>query len=778
MKNKQVVPNWVIGLIITPVFLFCLANDRFDFTRSFETKAFDLMARSVASDERNPDIELVVITDDDLSEFGHFPWPRDIFRQAIRNLVLAGAKVIALNMLFQESEEGLGLEVVSRLKGRYETLGLEKGEGGTAFYKDLSDALADLDGDARLCEAVRKAGNVILPVHFDSPISGDGDLDPPEFIVRHAFKRIEGADQDHAEPTLIFRSKLSPLLPSLANAAAGIGHINFFPDQDRTIRSQVHVLGYLKDTYFPSFPLAIVRLFKGLKDKDILVCPGKEIQLRLSPSYLTEVPVIDEQMRTLINWGRGPGVAFHRTPFASVFKNQVKTSLFMDKIVIIGPTASSIANRFRTPIFNELSETEITANSVANLLNQTSYSRPVWAGSVEIAVVIIFGLFLVFLLPQLKILAGAITTMALVVGYIGGCTYLLHSSDFCLRVTPPVFFLAAGFFLVISNSFWTLKRPGRDIPGSDSVQDEDIQSPAREEPQQTVVNTSVHEPAITRLGPYEVIEEIGANSMGVAYRGKDPQMDRPVIIETVDLSEFDEDVQDEIKSCLFQEAESRSLPAHPNISAIYDYGEEHDLTYVVMEYFDGEALKEHLSPVNLLSLRDALDVMAQVSDALDYFHSKGIVHLDIKPANILWDKKTSDVKVTGLGISTIASLYKTQTGADGVETAYLSPEQVSGKKVDGRSDIFSSGVVLFEILTGRKPFIEEDLTLLMLKIARERHASPKGINPVIPTVVERIIDKALEKDPDKRYQKAGHMASHLSQVVLKIDEVLSHKRPT
>ena len=398
MKNKQVVPNWIIGVIITPVFLFCLANDRVDFTKFFEAKAFDLMARSVASDERNPDIELIVITDDDLSELGNFPWPRDIFAQAIRNLVLAGAKVIALNMLFQESEEGLGLEVVSRLKGRYETLGLEKGKGGTAFYKDLSDALEDLDGDARLCEAVRKAGNVILPVHFDSPISGDGDLDPPEFIVRHAFKRIQEADQDHAEPTLIFRSKLSPLLPSLANASAGIGHINLFPDQDRTIRSQVHVLGYLKDTYFPSFPLAIVKFYKGLKDKDILVCPGKEIQLRLSPSCLTEVPVIDEQMRTLINWGRGPGVAFHRTPFASVLKNQVKTSLFMDKIVIIGPTASSIANQFRTPIFNELSETEIVANSVADILNQTSYSRPVWGGSVEIGVVIIFGLFLIFLL--------------------------------------------------------------------------------------------------------------------------------------------------------------------------------------------------------------------------------------------------------------------------------------------------------------------------------------------------------------------------------------------
>ena len=170
--------------------------------------------------------------------------------------------------------------------------------------------------------------------------------------------------------------------------------------------------------------------------------------------------------------------------------------------------------------------------------------------------------------------------------------------------------------------------------------------------------------------------------------------------------------------------------------------------------------------------------MAQVSDGLDYSHSKGIVHLDIKPANILWDKKTSDVKVTGFGISTIASLYKTQTGADAVVTAYLSPEQVSGKKVDGRSDIFSSGVVLFEILTGRKPFMEEDVTLLMLKIARERHASPKGINPVIPTVVEKIIDKALEKDPDKRYQRAGYMARHLRQVVSKIDEVLSRKKPT
>jgi serine/threonine-protein kinase len=194
-----------------------------------------------------------------------------------------------------------------------------------------------------------------------------------------------------------------------------------------------------------------------------------------------------------------------------------------------------------------------------------------------------------------------------------------------------------------------------------------------------------------------------------------------------------------------------------------------------MEYLQGEDLESYTEPKNLLPLRETLSVVAQVAEALDYAHAKGIVHRDIKPANIMRLRETKDVKVTDFGIARITSSSKTKTGVVLGTPSYMSPEQVAGKRVDGRSDIFSLGVVLFEMLTGRKPFEGEDMTSLMYQIARERHLSVTAVNPKVPAVVEKIIDKALEKDAEKRYQKAGQMAEHLRMVIAKIDELRAKK---
>ena len=178
---------------------------------------------------------------------------------------------------------------------------------------------------------------------------------------------------------------------------------------------------------------------------------------------------------------------------------------------------------------------------------------------------------------------------------------------------------------------------------------------------------------------------------------------------------------------------------------------------------------------NLLPLREALSIVAKVADALDYAHGREIVHRDIKPANIMRIKASNEIKVTDFGIARITSSSQTKTGVVLGTPSYMSPEQVAGKKVDGRSDIFSLGVVLFVLLTGRKPFIGEDITTLMFKIAKERHPSARDINPKVPRVVEKIVDKALEKDLEKRYQRAGQMAAHLKQVIDSIDDILARK---
>jgi serine/threonine-protein kinase len=231
-----------------------------------------------------------------------------------------------------------------------------------------------------------------------------------------------------------------------------------------------------------------------------------------------------------------------------------------------------------------------------------------------------------------------------------------------------------------------------------------------------------------------------------------------------------------MKERFFREAESAGLLTHPNIVTIYDAGEEHDLAYIAMEYIQGGDLEEYTEQDKLLPLRETLSIISDVAGALDFAHSKGIVHRDIKPANIMRLTETREIKVTDFGIARITASSKTKTGIIMGTPSYMSPEQISGKKVDGRSDIFSLGVVMFEMLAGEKPFKGDDITVLMYQVAKERHPSIRDINPHVPQVVERIIDKALEKDQEARYQTAGEMGEHLKAVIAKIDEIQTRKQ--
>ncbi|MBW1862163.1 MAG: serine/threonine protein kinase, partial [Deltaproteobacteria bacterium] len=270
--------------------------------------------------------------------------------------------------------------------------------------------------------------------------------------------------------------------------------------------------------------------------------------------------------------------------------------------------------------------------------------------------------------------------------------------------------------------------------------------------------------------------DLGRGAMGVVYKGEDPKIHRTVAIKTVKLSDFDEEMLDEMKERFFREAESAGSLTHPNIVTIFDAGEEHDLAYIAMEFLEGGDLEEYIKKDNILPLREILSIVADVANALDYAHGKGIVHRDIKPANIMRLTETKEVKVTDFGIARITSSSKTKTGIVLGTPSYMSPEQIAGKKVDGRSDIFALGVVLFEMLVGDKPFKGEDITTLMYKIAREKQPSIRSIDHRIPQVVETIINKALEKELEKRYQKASQMAEHLKKVVARIDEIQAKKK--
>jgi serine/threonine-protein kinase len=266
------------------------------------------------------------------------------------------------------------------------------------------------------------------------------------------------------------------------------------------------------------------------------------------------------------------------------------------------------------------------------------------------------------------------------------------------------------------------------------------------------------------LGRYEVEKELGKGAMGVVYQGKDPKIGRVVAIKTMALSqEFEADELQDVKERFFREAETAGRLTHPNIVTIYDAGEEHDLAYIAMEFLKGRDLTPYNKPDKLLPLEKTLSITARVADALAYAHKNNVVHRDIKPANIMYEPESDSVKVTDFGIARITDSSKTKTGMVLGTPSYMSPEQIAGKKIEGRSDLFSLGVTLYQLACGKLPFTGESMAQLMFKIANEAHADVRTHNPALPEALSAVLNKALEKDPDQRYQDGEQMARALRQ---------------
>ena len=266
------------------------------------------------------------------------------------------------------------------------------------------------------------------------------------------------------------------------------------------------------------------------------------------------------------------------------------------------------------------------------------------------------------------------------------------------------------------------------------------------------------------LGRYQVEKELGKGAMGIVYLGKDPKIGRVVAIKTMALSqEFEPDELKDVKERFFREAETAGRLTHPNIVTIYDAGEEHDLAFIAMEFLKGKDLTPFVKPEVLLPLDKVLSIFVRVAEALAYAHKNSVVHRDVKPANIMYDLESDTVKVTDFGIARITDSSKTKTGMVLGTPSYMSPEQLSGQKIEGRSDLFSLGVALYQMTCGRLPFQGDSMAQLMFKIANESHTDILSYNPNLPPCVVEIIDKALAKQPENRYQTGEEFAQALRQ---------------
>jgi serine/threonine-protein kinase len=292
-------------------------------------------------------------------------------------------------------------------------------------------------------------------------------------------------------------------------------------------------------------------------------------------------------------------------------------------------------------------------------------------------------------------------------------------------------------------------------------EDTEQEKAAPSEPTGLAATSMINGYTPSMLGRYRVLKELGRGAMGLVYLGKDPTIQRFVAIKTMRLDHIDQDDKlQEIKARFFREAKSTGRLSHPNIVTIYDAGEEDDLGYIAMELIEGTPLSQSARKPNLMPVNEVLLTIATVADALDYAHQQGVVHRDIKPANIMLTKDRV-VKVMDFGIAKMASSSKTQTNIVMGTPTYMSPEQIAGKKVDGRSDIFSLGIVLFELLTGQLPFTADNLSAVLFSITHHPHPPIQTVRPDLPPMVQEIVDRALQKELPHRYRRADEFASEL-----------------
>ncbi|HEY6643403.1 serine/threonine-protein kinase [Povalibacter sp.] len=265
-----------------------------------------------------------------------------------------------------------------------------------------------------------------------------------------------------------------------------------------------------------------------------------------------------------------------------------------------------------------------------------------------------------------------------------------------------------------------------------------------------------------KLGRYELERELGKGAMGIVYLGRDPNINRVVAIKAIPLAdEFEENDLEEARARFFREAEMAGRLNHPAIVTVYDAGEDQGLAYIAMEYLRGQHLSSYTDSAKLLPPKTVMTLVATTAEALHYAHRQNVVHRDIKPANIMFNAENDELKITDFGIARLTDTSRTKTGIVLGTPSFMSPEQLEGRSLDGRSDQFALGVSLYQLLTGQLPFRAESMPRLMQKIATEPHTPIRLIRPELPEAIDVIIDRVLAKSADDRYATCAEFAADL-----------------
>lgn len=766
----------MILYVLITILVLSLYLDRHESLERIEQFLQDKMFLIRGEKKVPEDIVIVGIDDRTLESIGKWPWHRNKTAKLIDAVSAHDPRSILVNLTFDPNE--------------YEKL---------AGYTDS------------LARSIKKAGNVTLGYYYsqtDPPIPG---AILPTGISNSAYRDFENPEafSRYPPPTAL---SLTPPAPILADSASELGFFNVQKDKDRNIRWQPLIVGY-RGEFYPSVHVMAASDFMGAKPSEISVKLGKAIYIGDR-----EIPV-DESGQLKINFN-GPEKTFRYYSAADIVNRMVSPRELTGKIVIIGYTAFASTDIYSTPVSRKIPGVELTANVLENIVHGNFLKGITNQTEINLAVIIVIGLFGAFVLPKMSLL-NRIAVLLLFLIILANLSYVLFSAfNLSLKFLYPG--LEVGMLLLVTP---LMKQRFED--SEDAMEEEEeldyeklLSSSSQAIPTQSITNQtpapyyvetvasksgtigasgsdtvaqtsmgsgtiadgtvsagsgtipltadpgSAGAVAIDHFGRYKLIEALGKGAMGMVYKGSDPAIDRLVALKTIRLDQIvDSDESKELRERLQREAKAAGKLSHPNIVTIYDVGEEGSVQYIAMEYLEGSTLEELMVSGIDWDYKTLSNVLIQACDALDYAHEHGIVHRDVKPANIMI-MSGNRVKVMDFGIARLdASASMTQTGTALGTPNYISPEQLKGQPVDRRSDIFSVGVVFYELLTGEKPFKGETLSALIYSILHTNPPMPSEVNLDVPRIFDKIIAKALVKDPDLRFQTARDLAAILRKLV-------------
>ena len=818
--------DWFAGALI--LLLTVMLHLSTDFIGTLERRYYDFASTSTT---RQPSDRIAVIAIDDqsIANIGRWPWPRDVHAKLIDLLSAARAKTVVHTAFFFEPQVDPGLVFIRKMKSALGST-TDAGAANEQIGTLIAEAESALDTDAVLEASLQKAGNVLLPSVFTlGEQQGKPDNPLPAYALKSALDDLNGFS--------VSATRGQQPIELLGNAAAGIGHLNQFPDVDGAVRAEPLLVNYYGKAV-PSMALLAAWKSLNLGPADIKLNTGESVQIGKLRVRTDEAALMLPQFYR----GHDGKPAFAVDSFYDVLTGKIPAGKYADKIVIIGATAAGVGVQFPVPGYSGLSPAETVAHITSSILNEHFIVQPSWSVWASLGSFLLIAAYVIAGVPRLSAGKAATVTFALFVLLMAAEFGLLSTAATWVKLVFPATALVLGHLALTTKRFLmteagkvksdeesaetnrmmglALQGQGqldmafdrfRRVPMADAVMgnlyslaldferkrqfnkaeavyqhmsafDPDYKdlkaklNRAKNLSETVMLGGGGAHPGGTMLldggavekpmlGRYQVEKELGKGAMGVVYLGRDPKIGRVVAIKTMALSqEFSGDELIDARERFFREAETAGRLQHQNIVTIFDAGEEHDLAFIAMEFLKGSDLADFCKGSQLLPVGKVISIVARVAEALAYAHTQNVVHRDIKPANIMYESESDTVKVTDFGIARITDSSKTKTGLVLGTPSFMSPEQLAGKKVDGRSDLYSLGVMLYQMLAGVLPFRGDSMSELMFKIANEEAADIRIIRPELPENLANVVALALSKRPETRYQTGDQFALDLRAV--------------